>query len=377
MIYRLSPAQPEVKQPMNARTISMETASTTLVGAQPSLGERGSAMVRGTEAFLLSGAGIIGAHYLAPHDPLLLNQPFPWLAFVPLLSGIQHGFIAALFSGACLGVAAQWSGADVGESSLGYWLLGCLSIGLVAGQFRDRIAERLGKSSREATEHRASLSALQQRFHLLERAYTELRAEQAAGGASVLEATAATEAAILRTQNVDEAVEHAFELLALRGRIESACFFAARRGAVQGPAVARLGSPTDVSADHPLVALAAREQRLVSVVVDDYLRIQDRSVVAAVPVATPAGVLVGVIAIQHLPMTALDARHLTYVHTLASCLASALHVVVARSRMQSLADWVREGEPQLQGSLVGQRSRDSSVEAAVGASRRPQLGAGG
>ena len=84
-------------------------------------------------------------------DPFMIRADFPWLVFVPLLIGTQHGMWPAVASAALLGARAYAHALQVGMlSETAYWVLGCLLVGAIAGYYRDRAFD-----SREALLQRA------------------------------------------------------------------------------------------------------------------------------------------------------------------------------------------------------------------------------
>ncbi len=60
------------------------------------------------EAFLLPAVAILITHFLAPQDPLLLHQPFPWLVLVPLLIALRYEFLPGALATVVLTTASWW-----------------------------------------------------------------------------------------------------------------------------------------------------------------------------------------------------------------------------------------------------------------------------
>lgn len=60
------------------------------------------------EATLLPAFALILSWLLDPRDPLLLQQPFPWLVIIPLLIALRYEFLPALLSGLVLFSTLAW-----------------------------------------------------------------------------------------------------------------------------------------------------------------------------------------------------------------------------------------------------------------------------
>ena len=264
----------------------------------------------------------------SPHDPLLQNSDFPWMGLLPLLCGLQHGFVAALLSASVLAVAIlmpQVATVDAGPT----WLLGCFAMGLVAGQFRDRFAERLGRAEREARQRGAMLASIQRQFELLQHSHEELRAFHAGAHLSLQEATDAVVAHIRAAASAPEAVAHVLELFAVHGRVDGCSLFLVRDGALLDDPSGKLGNAPDGLADDDIIQLALRERRLVSIDRGERPAVDDYPVLAAIPLVMPDGEVLAVLAIHDMPLVAFEPQHLRRLLTMAGCLAEPLYRRVA------------------------------------------------
>lgn len=60
------------------------------------------------EAILLPALVLVLTHFLAPQDPLLLQQPFPWLILVPLLIALRYEFLPGAVAALILAAVTWW-----------------------------------------------------------------------------------------------------------------------------------------------------------------------------------------------------------------------------------------------------------------------------
>ncbi|MCE5361080.1 PelD GGDEF domain-containing protein [Candidatus Igneacidithiobacillus taiwanensis] len=60
------------------------------------------------EAILLPVSVLLLTHFLVPQDPLLLQQPFPWLLLVPLLIALRYEFLPGALAAIILSAATWW-----------------------------------------------------------------------------------------------------------------------------------------------------------------------------------------------------------------------------------------------------------------------------
>ena len=60
------------------------------------------------EAILLPVLALLLTHFLVPQDPLLLQQPFPWLLLVPLLIALRYEFLPGALATLTLAAANLW-----------------------------------------------------------------------------------------------------------------------------------------------------------------------------------------------------------------------------------------------------------------------------
>lgn len=285
----------------------------------------GGPAMRLAECVLLTVVAVGLGLRFSPSDPLLQHSAFPWMGLLPLLCGLQHGFVAALLSGSVLALVVmlpQVITAEVAPS----WLLGCFAMGLVAGQFRDRFAERLGRAEREARQRGIMLTSIQRQFELLQHSHEELRAFHAGAHLSLQDATDAAMQHLRAAMSAPEAVAQVLELFAAQGRVDGAALYLVRDGALMTEPSGKLGSAPVGGSSDAVMQLALKERRLVSVDRRERPVTDERAVLAAVPFVLPSGEVFAVLAIHDMPLVAFEPQHLRRLLTMAGCLAEPLHV---------------------------------------------------
>jgi hypothetical protein len=319
-----------------------------------------SASGRLVETLVITAALPAAGYALQNPDPFLLQASFPWLVFAPLLVGVQHGLSLGILS-AVLSLLGAWAHSDLGiwlgatapgSSTLGEspfqalapWGTGCLLAAIVAGHFRDRW-EKTGTAL--VVEH----AELARRLRRTDSAHAVLRLSHAR-----LEERLAAQAwsldSCLRdaTRQLEDLTSFAdlgrvvLDVLASQAMVQSASLFVpaarARRagaagrqpswlGARRGPILDRsplatLGNEPSPRSTHPLVKSAWATRRLQAVTGAPEDAGLDPSVLAAVPLLTSEGQLLGVIAIHDMPFLAFQSDNLTTLARLTSHLADVI-----------------------------------------------------
>ncbi len=325
--------------------------------------EAPSASGRLAEALVITAALPAAGYALQTADPFLLEASFPWLVFAPLLVGIQHGlslgilsavllFLGALIHsdlGLWLGTAAAGSGA-LGESSLlalAPWGTGCLLAAIVAGHFRDRW---LDGSTAITAEH----AELTRRLRRTDSAHAVLRLSHSRLEERVAAQTWSLDSCMRdAAEELDSLTSFAdlgrvvLDVLASQAMVQSASLFVpatrtARAAGAGGEAlsagrgnwlgvrrsttlsrapIVMLGNEPSPRSTHPLVKSAWATRRLQAVTGAPEDAGLDPSVLAAVPLLTSQGQLLGVIAIHDMPFLAFQSDNLSTLARLTTHLA--------------------------------------------------------
>ena len=284
---------------------------------------------RWLETLVISLSGPAAGMAFHPADPFWLSARVPWLLLLPLLCGAQYGLSHAVVSSALLASLAwgyQLGHGALDPTSISSWSLGGLIAGAIAGQFRDM---------REDQKRRLSdqLSLLSERLERTERGERVLKLSHA----RLSERLAATrwslvgsvEQAARRMQELAsrrELGEVVLELLASQAMVQSASMYWSRSGLLLPVAVSSLGSSPGSSSVHPLVLRAWKTQKLTAVA-DSSAAIsgKDAAVLAAVPVVTSSGHLVGVVAIHQMSFMAFQTEQLRQLLVIVGQLGDMMH----------------------------------------------------
>jgi hypothetical protein len=296
-------------------------------------------------------------------DPFLLQASFPWLMFAPLLVGIQHGLSLGILSailsflgawahsdlGIWLGTAAPGSG-TLGErpfQTLAPWGTGCLLAGIVAGHFRDRWYKRDTVITAEHAELARRSRRTDGAHAVLRLSHARLEERLAAQAWSLDSCLRDAARQLEELSSFADLGRVALDVLASQAMVQSASLFvpatrAARRtgadgnaltpgmrswfGARRGATLARapivtLGNEPSPRSTHPLVKSAWATRRLQAVTGAPEDAGLDPSVLAAVPLLTSDGQLLGVIAIHDMPFMAFQSDNLTTLARLTTHLA--------------------------------------------------------
>jgi len=283
------------------------------------------------ESAALTALGAAFAFAVSPTDPILLSEGFPWLALVPMLVGLIHGFVAALGSLAVLGLWAlavvriDPSLVDLSAVDTRF-VVGVILVGLVPAEFRDRFA-------RESAMLRAKLTSADERFEALSRSYSLLRASHRnlERATTFGERSLVASFEVLRGQLRREAgpisvvirgAEAVLSLFEAHGLVQSAAIFRFDQGRVASLPLATIGGAT-VDPSHPLIASAIAGRCVATVRELDPLSsgVADTSVLAAVPLVDSQRRVWGVVVILEMPFISLRDDQLRGLLSIGSSLA--------------------------------------------------------
>ena len=246
-------------------------------------------------------------------DPFFETRSFSWVVLPPLLAALRHGFAAGCASAAALGASmiVGWRLHVFGTATFpGEALIGMLTAAMVTGQMSD-VWLRGTVRTRLAFDHASRRANEFARAHLLLQLSHERLQEQSPGIASLhdaLERIAAQESTGLATW---KALAPQFLSLAARfGSVEKATLVQVDAGGALGMKLDKLGDPSPVQADDPMVRDAVRSGQIACVgggdVAAGVVRYPEgTSLLAVIPAADSTGKLHAVLCVQTLPFFAL------------------------------------------------------------------------
>ncbi len=271
----------------------------------------------------------LGLAFIVPDDPLLIEAPFPWLALLPVLIGVQHGALAATVSSALLvGAGALHlllSGAT-GLAALAAFAGGCLSLGVIAGHFHDRVQARLDRSSRAAADGAQRLARLARAHAVVKLSHQKLEERLAARSWSLVSAFEDARHALATATSISAVGEVVLSVLSNHAMVQSATLLTVteRDGRLELVPSASIGHPPDTDVRHRLVQRALETGRLVALDAESVDSGADDSILAVAPLGSASGELLGLIVIHELPFMAFQAENLKNLAALTALLADML-----------------------------------------------------
>jgi hypothetical protein len=269
---------------------------------------------RWLETLAITGSGPALGMAFHAKDPFWMHAPVPWLLVLPLLCGAQYGLTHAVVSSGLLSAIVYAYGRSAGQldtALLSSWGLGGLIFGVIAGQFRDVRQERTQRANTLIAHLSERVERSERAGRLLKLSHDRLEERLAATrwslGGSVDVAQRKMQALCSRR----ELGEALLDVLASQAMVQSASLYWAGSGLLLPFAVATLGSSSVGSNVHPLVMRAWKSRKLSAVGdINAVMGSEDGAVLAAVPVITSSGHLVGVVAIHQMPFMAFQADQL-------------------------------------------------------------------
>jgi hypothetical protein len=282
-------------------------------------------------AALSLGVPVIGA-LLRAQDPFLLHGTFPWLILVPLLIALQHGLSSAIASAAllCSGVWVRQAFGVEEPPGVWAWTAGCFLIALLAGWFKDQSL----RSERDLSAHSRELGERWQRLarthRVLELSHSQLEERLIAQGWSLESVIRRAGAELAGAATPARVYALVLDVLASQAQLLAVSFFApsplrsadsrepvrldvapaARLGKIAHSWSAASSLPaasapfaTSLSA-HPIVRRALLTRQVALLAPEPAAEGLDESVIAALPLVTSSGRVLGVVAVHELPFLA-------------------------------------------------------------------------
>lgn len=273
--------------------------------------------LRGFETLLLTALIPAARVAFGWDDPFLLEGAFPWLAFVPLAIGVQHGLAYALASVvlSCAGVLvhAMLAGGDVPAPA---FAVAWCAIAAIAGRACDAQSEKTDRLRRRVLQLERAIAKEKSSRHVLQLSHERLVEQLAGVPGSVQASVVAALERLAGFRSARELGRSLLDLLAQHAELQRGAVFAVDgNGTLLEWPVATLGRAPETraggagdwacAANSPLVVRAVRTRRLTSVVDGDGLAGATGEVVlAALPLLAADARLLGIVAMTQLPFAA-------------------------------------------------------------------------
>lgn len=273
--------------------------------------------------------------------PQPMQALMPLLVLLPLLFGLRYGFFAgvaaALGLGAVLLLALTYRPLVVPVFPK-VLAVGLLTVGAMAGQFRDRWAAQLRQTRAQSQQHASRFAQFAHGYALLQHSHGQLE-QQLAGGSVSLRSLMARLRQQMPLQSAQAALplaglaQQMLDLLADAGSFQSAALYEINELGQPSPiALASLGQMPALSASHPMLCEALRSGQVLSVreAGAGMDGVQHTELLAMVPLTDASGHVHAVVAVGAMPFMAIHQNTFDVVGLLARQLGDMLtsHVVV-------------------------------------------------
>ncbi|HEY0713571.1 MAG TPA: GAF domain-containing protein, partial [Polyangia bacterium] len=291
------------------------------------------AWVVAAESLVLAAAVPVVGRWLNQADPFFVLGPVSWALLAPMLAGLRHGFMAGF------GTAAALSFALVGAWRTGVLpvpatplqlVVALLLTGMLSGQFAHLWATQARRIGGIYTFQKQRFDEFARSYQLLKVSHDALEERSAAARGNLRTALATLRAELLRAPGSDSALVSraplVLEVFQAFGNVQAAALLpVSANNHVEKPC-ALLGKVDDRVAHDPLVALAVKARRVVSV---SHLGREgaadfQTSLAVAIPLVDVDGRVWAVLAVQELPFFALTQENLALFALMAGALADTL-----------------------------------------------------
>lgn len=290
----------------------------------------GHPATRVTESVVVTMALPLLGYAIDRTDPFLLQHPFPWLVFAPLLVGLRHGFALGFGSAFALGAALilAWRTRLLPMTSFpGEPAVGLVALAMIAGQFADLWRREAARQRGELAELRGEADRLAREHLLLETSHERLRERVERTVGSLRDAVSAVTDLLSESASLAASGGAIMDVFADHCGVEIGELFGVERGRL-GHGYATLGRPTPTRGDDPLVAQALRSGRITYVPVappPGGQRPAHRSpLLAAIPFVDGSGAVRAVLAVHAMPLSSFDDSNLDAMTAIAAAVADRL-----------------------------------------------------
>lgn len=279
------------------------------------------------ESSLISGIVIAIGWFANPEDPLLMLADFPWIWFAPVMVALRYGMIWGLMSVAILGVNALMVEHLLNPSS-GFplaFFLGGLILTMMVGEFADVWYESHHRKDEANLYLEERLARLTRQHLLLKMSHELLEEQMLSRPGSLRSAIQDMRIKMLSYEGENSdflAVEAFMGILAQYASIERAQIYSIESSDDQqdlklGQQIYKLGEPSDLVEDDPLLKQALEEQALVHVGKQEMLGYHGQLLI--VPMISSRNQVMGVLAVEAMPFYAFNVENLHLIQVIVFC----------------------------------------------------------
>lgn len=320
---------------MNAPSIVSSVKSNMSISRLLRVLQDGRERVRVIEMLFFALLAPLAGTYLFAHDPLGLNSGFPWAAALPIVFAARYGsswglgcaLVAAL---ACFYPWAVYEGQATALTALG---LGTVIVSVIAGDSATAWRRRSGQAEAENQYLRHRLKEFSTDYHVLKVSHGQLEEYMAGQRLSLRQALQQLRPVL---SSNDEGLQAGSDLMAVFAQfcsVQIAGLYAMKSdSAVDVKPVATHGDMSELPHFDPLLKLALKERRVVSVKLESLAGDSHESeLLAVVPLVDAQDHLHGVLAIKDMHFMAFQQENLNILALLGGYIGDML----TRSRGQS------------------------------------------
>ena len=293
-----------------------------------------------TETLIISlAAPLLGWLYLE-NDPMLLTLQFPWTLFAPLLVGLRYGFAHGFVSGLLLsmlaltGVRLEWF---VAEQLTGF-VIGLLSVGMLAGEFRDTWHLNMVRSERANNYRQSRLDEFTRSYHILKTSHDRLEQQLVGETCSLRSALFGISRELSDQSESTSFVQLAQSLLNFISEychVQIGAIYAiTSSGKRELEPIAQLGKFQHPARDDALIELALKNNKMYSLLPEAEAQ-EHTNLLLACPFTSVNGVTHGVLAVREMPFYAFEEENLQLIAVLCGRLADYLFELDVNSQASS------------------------------------------
>jgi len=268
------------------------------------------------ETVVITSLACLIGWWASPEDPLLLESPFPWLWFAPVMIALRYGVMPGIFS--ALGLLIDWGMATeilaADDSLPRAWFIGGLLMTLIAGEFNAVWQDRLMQRDEANLYLSERLNRLSRRYMLLRLSHDRIEQELLVKPGSLRDA-------LLRLRELSPGANDAtplpdidtlLQLMSQYCQLESASIHTPPRMTATGhwqlePPLASLGHPATPASDNAMLHEAIERRALVHVAQEG---MEDAQFLLIAPIISADDKLLGVLAVNQMPFFALNHENL-------------------------------------------------------------------
>ena len=285
------------------------------------------------EAFVITGIICALGWWLRPNDPLLLDAPFPWIWFAPLLISLRYGLMPGIFSSFLIvldwGVASYINLSSMADFPLVNFLGGLL-VTMISGEFSSIWKTRFKQSDEAQIYLVERLNSLTRDYYLQKISHDHLEQEFLSKPHSLRDTLARLRE--IKAQNSEQTsllpgIDYMLQLLVEYCRVEVAAVYLPgqdKHGVwIPGNSITNIGNPPPLAQNDPMLLHAMEHGGVTHI---DNVLGESLSHLVMAPITGGRGNVLGLIVVSQMPFSALNHETLQFMALLLSFYGDILEV---------------------------------------------------